>query len=196
SPPQRRSLLPSGERGAQTARRRIPARPRHVHTQPRAAAGRPRRARPPPQQRRGDDGRRATRATREGARAVPRRTARGHRRALGGDRTAPANRAARGHPRARRLRLDSGDATRALEYADAAAALDASNERPVQLALEAEAALGRRDAVADRYERLARELDERFGLEPSRETKTLYRRLLSQDAAAEKSGSAREHLVS
>jgi DNA-binding SARP family transcriptional activator len=80
-----------------------------------------------------------------------------------------------------RLRLDSGDATRALEYADAAAALDASNERPVQLAMHAEAALGRRDAVVVRYERLQRELDARFGLEPSRETKVLYRRLLSQD---------------
>jgi DNA-binding SARP family transcriptional activator len=80
-----------------------------------------------------------------------------------------------------RLRLDSGDATRALEYADAAAALDASNERPVQLALEAEAALGRRDAVADRYERLARDLDERFGLQPASETKRLYRRLLGQE---------------
>lgn len=80
-----------------------------------------------------------------------------------------------------RLRLDSGDATRALEHADAAAALDTSNERPVQLAMQAEAALGRRDAVVVRYERLQRELDTRFGLEPSRETKVLYRRLLSQD---------------
>jgi len=80
-----------------------------------------------------------------------------------------------------RLRLESGDATRALEHADAAAALDASNERPVQLAMQAEAALGRRDAVVARYERLQRELDTRFGLEPSRETKVLYRRLLSQD---------------
>ena len=80
-----------------------------------------------------------------------------------------------------RLRLASGDATRALEYADAASALDASNERPVQLAMQAEAALGRRDAVVVRYERLQGELDTRFGLEPSRETKVLYRRLLSQD---------------
>ena len=63
-----------------------------------------------------------------------------------------------------RLRLDAGDATRALEYADAAAALDASNERPVQLATQAEAALGRRDAVVVRYARLRRELDTRLGL--------------------------------
>jgi DNA-binding SARP family transcriptional activator len=49
--------------------------------------------------------------------------------------------------------------------------------------MEAEAVLGRREAVAERYERLRRELDERFGLEPSREMKTRYRRLLSQDSA-------------
>jgi DNA-binding SARP family transcriptional activator len=81
-----------------------------------------------------------------------------------------------------RLRLESGDAARALEVADEAAALDGSNERVVLLAIEAEAALGRRDAVIERYERLRRDLDERFGLEPSRDTKLLYRRLLSQDA--------------
>ena len=86
--------------------------------------------------------------------------------------------------RAGRLRLDSGDAAGALECAEAAAVLDASNERPVQLAMEADAVLGRRDAVADRYERLRRELDERFGLEPGRETKAIYRQLLSQDPAS------------
>lgn len=82
-----------------------------------------------------------------------------------------------------RLRLESGDASRALELAEAAAALDASNERPVQLAMEADAVLGRREAVEKRYARLRGELDERFGLEPSRETKLLYRQLLRQDAA-------------
>lgn len=85
--------------------------------------------------------------------------------------------------RAGRLRLDSGDAVGALEYAEAAAALDASNERPVQLAMEAESALGRREAVVERYERLRVDLDGRFGLEPGRETKAMYRQLLSQDAA-------------
>jgi DNA-binding SARP family transcriptional activator len=83
--------------------------------------------------------------------------------------------------RAGRLRLASGDAPHALEYAEAAAAVDATNERPVQLAMEADAALGRREAVVDRYERLRRELDDRFGLSPSHGTKQLYRRLLSQD---------------
>jgi len=86
--------------------------------------------------------------------------------------------------RAGRLRLDSGDATRALEYAEAAAALDASNERPVQLAMEAESALGHREAVVERYERLRVDLDGRFGLEPGRETKAMYRQLLSQDSAS------------
>ena len=83
--------------------------------------------------------------------------------------------------RAGRLRLDSGDAAGALEHAEAAAALDASNEHPVRLAMEAEAALGRREVVLERYERLRGDLDERFGLAPSRQTNALYRRLLSQD---------------
>jgi DNA-binding SARP family transcriptional activator len=80
-----------------------------------------------------------------------------------------------------RLRLEAGDSSGALDVAEEAAAQDASNERPVLLAMEAEFALGRREAVVERYERLCRELDERFGLEPGRETKRLYRRLLSQD---------------
>lgn len=82
-----------------------------------------------------------------------------------------------------RLRLDAGDATGALLAAERAIAIDASNERPFQLAMEAEAALGRREAIIERYERLRGELDERFGLEPSRDTNVLYRRLLGQDAA-------------
>lgn len=82
-----------------------------------------------------------------------------------------------------RLRLDAGDATGALLAAERAMAIDASNERPFQLAMEAEAALGRREAIIERYERLRGELDERFGLEPSRDTNVLYRRLLGQDAA-------------
>lgn len=84
-----------------------------------------------------------------------------------------------------RLSLEAGGASRALELAEEAAALDASNERPVQLAMEAEAALGRREGVAKRYECLCRDLDARFGLEPSRETKNLHRRLLSQDPRPE-----------
>jgi DNA-binding SARP family transcriptional activator len=86
--------------------------------------------------------------------------------------------------RAGRLRLELGDAAGALELAELAAALDSTNERPVQLAMEAEGALGRRDAVAERYERFRTEIGDRFGLEPGRETKTLYRHLLSQDPAS------------
>jgi DNA-binding SARP family transcriptional activator len=86
--------------------------------------------------------------------------------------------------RASRLRLESGDAVGALAYAEAAAALDASNERPVQLAMEVEAEMGRREAIVERYERLKADLDERFGLEPCRETKQLYRRLLGQETSA------------
>jgi DNA-binding SARP family transcriptional activator len=87
-----------------------------------------------------------------------------------------------------RLRLEFGDAVAALEVADEAAALDGSNEHIVQLAIEAEAALGRRDAVTKRYERLCRHLDDRFGLEPNRDTRLLYRRLLSQDAQSSLEG--------
>jgi DNA-binding SARP family transcriptional activator len=90
--------------------------------------------------------------------------------------------------RAGRLRLDSGDASGALDSAEAAAALDVSNELPVQLAMEAEAALGRREAVVERYERLRGELDARFGLEPSRGTKSRYRSILSQDRAEHPAG--------
>jgi len=86
--------------------------------------------------------------------------------------------------RAGRLRLESGDASGALDFAEAAAALDASNERTVQLAMEAEFALGRREAVVELYERLRGDLDSRFGLEPGRETKQLYRRLLGQDTVS------------
>jgi DNA-binding SARP family transcriptional activator len=81
-----------------------------------------------------------------------------------------------------RLWLQAGDPTEALDAAERAHALDPSNERPVQLAMEAEGALGRREAVVERYKQLCRELDEQFGLEPSRNVKLLYRRLLSQDA--------------
>ena len=82
-----------------------------------------------------------------------------------------------------RIRLDCGDAARALEALDQAAAFDESNEQIVQLAMEAEAKLGRREAIVERYGRLQQTLDVRFGLEPNRETKQFYRRLLSQDAA-------------
>jgi DNA-binding SARP family transcriptional activator len=87
-----------------------------------------------------------------------------------------------------RVRLEAGEKIAALEAAEVAHVLDPSNERPVEVAMKAEAALGRREAVVARYERLCRELDEQFGLEPSRELKALYRRLLSQDEVTASSG--------
>jgi DNA-binding SARP family transcriptional activator len=90
------------------------------------------------------------------------------------------------------LRLQAGEPMGALAVADRAAILDRSNERPIQLAMEAEAALGHRDAIVERYERLCRDLDEQYGLGPSRETKQLYRRLLSQDGAAAEQTTIRE----
>jgi two-component SAPR family response regulator len=80
------------------------------------------------------------------------------------------------------LRLADGNATGALAAAERAIKFDADDESAQRLAMRAEAALGLRDAIVDRYERLCKELDTRFGLEPDRETRALYRRLLSQDA--------------
>ena len=48
------------------------------------------------------------------------------------------------------------------------------------IAMEAETALGLREAVAERYERLRTLLDDRLGLEPAQETRLLHRRLLAQ----------------
>ena len=80
------------------------------------------------------------------------------------------------------LRLADGNATGALAAAERAIKFDADDESAQRLAMRAEAALGLRDAIVDRYQRLCKELDSRFGLEPDRETRALYRRLLSQDA--------------
>lgn len=79
-------------------------------------------------------------------------------------------------------RLADGNPTGALAAAEHAIALDAYNEAVHQLAMRAESALGLRQAIVERYERLCQELDTQFGLEPERETRFLYRRLLSQDA--------------
>jgi DNA-binding SARP family transcriptional activator len=94
-----------------------------------------------------------------------------------------------------RVRLEAGETIGALEAAEGAHALDPSNERPIRLAMEAEAALGRRESVVERWEQLCRELDEQFGLEPSRETKLLYRSLLSQEADETVGRGAGEHAV-
>ena len=80
-----------------------------------------------------------------------------------------------------KLRLLSNPAA-ALAAAEEAIALDPYAESAQRLAMRAEAALGLREAVMARYEGLRRELDTKLGLEPERETRQLYRRLLSQDA--------------
>jgi DNA-binding SARP family transcriptional activator len=53
--------------------------------------------------------------------------------------------------------------------------LDATGCR---LALAAEGALGHRQAVIDRYQRLTQHLDEQLGLRPGADVRAAYRRLL------------------
>jgi DNA-binding SARP family transcriptional activator len=79
------------------------------------------------------------------------------------------------------LRLDASDASGALAAAEQALALDPLNEGAHRLAMQAESALGLRQAISARYQQLRDRLDARFGLEPERETRLLHRRLLSQD---------------
>jgi DNA-binding SARP family transcriptional activator len=82
--------------------------------------------------------------------------------------------------RASRDRLAAGEARAALDAAERGLEVDALNEGLWRLALEAESALGLREAVAERYERLRILLDECLGLEPTEETRLLHRRLLAQ----------------
>jgi DNA-binding SARP family transcriptional activator len=81
---------------------------------------------------------------------------------------------------ATRRRLEAGEARAALELAERGLDIDALNESLWRLAMEAESALGLREAVAERYERLRTILDERLGLEPAQETRHLHLRLLAQ----------------
>lgn len=76
--------------------------------------------------------------------------------------------------------LAAGNANDALVAAERGLAVDELNEGLWRLALEAEGALGLREAVAERYDRLCRLLDERLGLEPDRQTRATHRRLLGQ----------------
>ena len=76
------------------------------------------------------------------------------------------------------------DPAAALASAEEAIALDPYAEPAQRLAMRAEAILGLRESVIERYEEFRRELDTQLGLEPERETRLLYRRLLSQDAEA------------
>jgi DNA-binding SARP family transcriptional activator len=79
-----------------------------------------------------------------------------------------------------RHRLEAGEARAALEAAERGLEVDTLNESLWRLAMEAEGALGLREAVAERYERLRTLLDERLGLEPAHETRLLHRGLLAQ----------------
>ena len=78
-------------------------------------------------------------------------------------------------------RLENGDGRGALNAADQLIERDPLNEHGWQLAMQAEAVLGHRQAILDRYQQLTRELDERLGLRPSTETRDTYHRLLGQD---------------
>jgi DNA-binding SARP family transcriptional activator len=77
-------------------------------------------------------------------------------------------------------RLARGEAQGALDASVRGIERDPLNERLWRTALEAEGALGMRDAVEQRYNDLRQLLDERLGLEPGSETRSLYRRLLGQ----------------
>jgi DNA-binding SARP family transcriptional activator len=79
-----------------------------------------------------------------------------------------------------RGRLEGGDATRALDAAERGLEVDVLNESLWRLAMEAESALGLREAVGDRYERLRALLDQRLGLEPAQQTRYVHRGLLGQ----------------
>jgi DNA-binding SARP family transcriptional activator len=78
-------------------------------------------------------------------------------------------------------RLNSRDANGALAAAEQLIELDPLNERAWRLAMQAEAGLGHRQAILDRYRQLTEKLDDRLGLRPAAETRDTYRHLLSQD---------------
>jgi DNA-binding SARP family transcriptional activator len=78
-------------------------------------------------------------------------------------------------------RLAAGDPAGALAVAEAGIQLDQLDEDLWRLAMEAEGALGLRDAVGKRYKTLCNLLDERLGLEPQRETRNAYLQLLAQE---------------
>ena len=79
-----------------------------------------------------------------------------------------------------RTRLEAGEARDALELAERGLRVDVLDEGLWRLALEAEGELGLREAIEARYRDLRELLDERLGLEPSKETRAVYLRLLAQ----------------
>lgn len=82
--------------------------------------------------------------------------------------------------RVARARLDTGDATAALETAERGIASEELHEGLWRVALQAESDLGRREAVTQRYDALRDLLDDRLGLQPDSDTTRLYRQLLAQ----------------
>jgi DNA-binding SARP family transcriptional activator len=82
--------------------------------------------------------------------------------------------------RVARARLADADARGALEAAERGLAVDLLNEALWRVSMEAESALGLRQAVTRRYEGLRAVLNERLGLEPDRATRALYLKLLGQ----------------
>jgi DNA-binding SARP family transcriptional activator len=67
-----------------------------------------------------------------------------------------------------------------LDVLERGLALDEFDEALWRLALQAEHALGLRESVTRRYRELTRTLEEQLGLQPSQETRTIYRQLLGQ----------------
>lgn len=61
-----------------------------------------------------------------------------------------------------------------------AIALDQFHEASWRLALHADHALGLRESIVHRYDDLAKALDQELGLQPTRETRVMYRDLLGQ----------------
>jgi DNA-binding SARP family transcriptional activator len=82
--------------------------------------------------------------------------------------------------RAGHARLGHGDARGALQMAEQAIAIDQFHEASWRLALQAEHALGMRESITKRYDELTHSLDEQLGLQPTRETRVMYRQLLGQ----------------
>jgi DNA-binding SARP family transcriptional activator len=77
-------------------------------------------------------------------------------------------------------RLEADDPRGALQAAERAIALDNLHEPSWRLALQADHALGLYSGVTKRYEALAHLLDEQLGLQPSHDTRMMYRELLGQ----------------
>jgi DNA-binding SARP family transcriptional activator len=79
-----------------------------------------------------------------------------------------------------RAHLEAGDARKSLQAAERGLAIDALDEDLWRLAFEAEGALGLREAIEKRYGQLREVLQTRLALEPAKEPRALYLRLLGQ----------------